>query len=160
MIKIFGKGFGTIDWESNDFTYGQRIELGEIFSEEETSEYYKLCKAFKVMYGYSRKWLPVRMRVRKFNGIALGLKGWIDKEREMLKYNPSSEEISAGIKELSEKVGNMSTIKQLAKAYSIDPDEVLKWSYAKVFAILYTDLEERKFEQKLNKNAHERIKRR
>ena len=42
----------------------------------------------------------------------------------------------------------MSTIKALAKAYGKDPDEILQWQYAKVFGILYTDLEERKFEKK------------
>ena len=39
-------------------------------------------------------------------------------------------------------------IKALAKAYGKDPDEILRWQYGKVFGILYTDLEERKFEKK------------
>lgn len=158
MRTVFGLKFGTIDWESADFTYGQRIELGDIFSDEEVGEYTRLCKAFKCMYGYSRKWIPLRRRARMFNEILDGFKGWIDKEQAMLKYNPSSDEMSAGIKELSEKVGNMSTIKQLAKAFSTDPDEILKWPYSKVFVILYTDLEERKYEEKLKKAVYERNK--
>ena len=42
-------------------------------------------------------------------------------------------------------------------AYRIaDPDEILEWDYAKVFGILYTDLEERKYETKLNKRIYGR----
>lgn len=158
MKRICGIKVGGIDWDSADFTYGQRLELGDIFGNEETSEYSKLCEAFKCMYGYSRKWLPMRMRIRVFDRILNGFKEWIEKEQTMLKYTPSSEEMSAGIQELSAKVGSMATIKQIAKSYSIDPDKVLEWPYAKVFAILYTDLEERKFDEKLRKSIYERNK--
>lgn len=154
MIRIGKIRIGRIDWDSADFTYGQRIELGEIFSDKEKSEYYRLCAAFRCMYGWSRRLVPMPVRIRMFSGIIDGLKAWIDKEQRMLAYAPSSDEVAAGIRELTAKVGNMSTIKSLAKAYNTDPDEVLRWPYGKVFVILYTDLEERKYEKKLMNNAY------
>lgn len=150
MVRIGKYKIGRIDWDSEDFSYGQRIELGEIFGSE-GRDYQKMCDAFRTMYGFSRLVLPMRLRVKVFDSIVRGLKGWIEKEQQLLDYEPSDEELRAGVKKLTEKVGNMSTIKQLAKSYGVDPDVVLGWSYGKVFGILYTDLEERKFEKKLSK---------
>lgn len=149
MIRIGKYGIGKIDW-NKDFTYGNRIALEQIFASDK-SDYWKMCDAFKEMYGFSRRVLPMKLRTEVFESIAIGLKEWIDKEQELLNYTPSAEEIRAGIKDLSDKVGNMSTIKSLAKTYATDPDKVLEWPYSKVFVILYTDLEERKFEKKLSK---------
>ena len=146
---------GRFDWEGDGFTYGMRVELGDIFGDEGKSEYKRLCEAFKIVYGFDRRVLPMRKRIKVFDGIATGLAQWIDKERQLLDYVPSEEEIKAGIRDLSKKVGSMSTVKQLAKAYGTDPDKVLDWPYSKVFAILYTDLEERKYETKLS-NEYER----
>lgn len=145
-----------INFEGSDFTYGSRIALGEIFGQEDISEYQKFKAAFRELHGFSARLLPVRRRVKAFGHIIDGLKAWIDKEQQLLQYTPSSDELAAGVKELGEKVGNMATIKALAKAYSKDPDEILEWDYAKVFGILYTDLEERKYEKKLNKRIYGR----
>lgn len=151
MIRIGKYRIGHFDWEGDCFTYGMRVELGDIFGDEDKSEYKRLCDAFKVVFGFDRRVLPMKKRIKVFDGIAVGFSQWIDKERRLLDYTPSDEEIRAGIKDLSKKVGSMSTVKQLAKAYGTDPDTVLDWPYSKVFAILYTDLEERKYETKLSK---------
>lgn len=145
-----------INFEGSDFTYGSRIALGDIFGASGVTEYGMLKNAFRELYGFSARLLPVRWRVKAFNHIIAGLTSWIEKEQKMLQYTPSSDELAAGVKELGEKVGNMATIKALAKAYSKDPDEILEWDYAKVFGILYTDLEERKYEKKLNKRIYGR----
>lgn len=150
-MKHIGKyAIGRIDWDK-DFTYGHRVEFESIFTADDTSEYKKMCKAFKAMYGFSHRLLPMRLRAKVFDKIVRGFKSWIDREQQMLDYSPTEEERRAGIKELSEKVGQLSTIKALAKAYCTDPDKVLEWPYSKVFIILYTDMEERKYEKKLSK---------
>jgi hypothetical protein len=85
-----------------------------------------------------------------YNEIIDGLRYWIEQEK-LLKYEPSPEEIQAGILRMFEEVGEFGTIKALAKAYHIDPDAVLKWEYGKVFGILYTDMKEIVFNKSLNK---------
>lgn len=147
-----------IDFESKDFTYGNRIAMSDIFGNEALNEYEQMKAAFKELHGFDAKWLPIRRRIKAFQNIAQGLKRWIDQEKELLNYEPSADELAAGVKELGKKVGNLSTIKALAKAYGKDPDEVLKWDYSKVFGILYTDLEERKYENRLNKRIYGRAK--
>lgn len=142
---------GRFDWDGDEFTYGMRVELGDIFGDEDKSEYRRLCDAFKAVYGFDRRVLPMRRRLKVFDGIAKGFSQWVDKEVKLLDYTPTDEEIRAGVKDLNKKVGSMATVKQIAKAYSTDPDKVLEWPYSKVFAILYTDLEERKYETRLSK---------
>lgn len=149
MIRIGRLKFGRLDLDGKDMTYGNRIALADIFSPSQgKTEYAQFCEAFKELHGYSARLVPLPLRVKRIYEITEGLRGWIEKEQQMLKYTPSSDEIAAGIEELGKKVGSMSTIKALAKAYGKDPDEILSWQYAKVFGILYTDLEERKFEKK------------
>ena len=149
MIRIGRLKFGRLDLDGKDMTYGNRIALADIFSPSQgKTEYAQFCESFKELHGYSARLVPLPLRVKRIYEITEGLRSWIEKEQQMLKYTPSSDEIAAGIEELGKKVGSMSTIKALAKAYGKDPDEILQWHYAKVFGILYTDLEERKFEKK------------
>ena len=136
-----------IDIKSGDMTFGQRIELGKIFSGGQ-SEIVKFQKIFECLHGFTPMIKDYPKLMSYFNEIALGVKHWIDVEILMLKYEPTQEEKQAGIKELSTKVGEMGTVKALAKNYSVDPDIILSWRYSKVFGILYTDLEESKFQRR------------
>ena len=87
-----------------------------------------------------------------------GITYWADLENKELAYKPSEEEKRAGIIELNDKVGYLSTVKVLAKNYSLDPDLILSWSWSKVFGILKTDLEEFRYQERLNKIMQEKYK--
>lgn len=143
--------FKGIDIASDErFTYAMRVELGQVFQRSD-SDFTKMWEAFKVVYGYSPKWLPRIARWKRMEAIAEGLKSWIDKEQTMLHYDPTAEEQQAGIDKLGEKVGSMSTVQALARSFGKDPDVVLAWPYVKVFGILYVDLENNKYNTKLQK---------
>lgn len=139
-----------IDIKSGDMTFGKRIELGEIF-QSEISEIEMFEKVFECLHQYKPKASDYEKLLGYFSDIVEGIRYWLEAETTMLQYEPSSEEMQAGIKELSTKIGEYGTIKALAKAYSKDPDEVLEWKYSKVFGILYTDLEEFKYQKAYNK---------
>lgn len=160
MIRIGKIVVGSLDIEGGEFTYGNRIALGDILSDESRSEYQRLKAAFRELYGYSCRLLPLGMRVRALRRIVEGVTAWVRKEGEMLHYEPSAEEVAAGVGELTRRVGNFPTIKALAKAYGRDPDEVLAWDYAKVFGILHTDLEEHKYEERYSKIINDKYSRR
>lgn len=156
-LKIGKYTLGKLDLDGKDLTYGQRIALAEIFAPAEgVSEYTQLCNAFKELHGFSAKLLPLKARVRRIGEIVNGLQSWIEKEQQLLDYKPSADELAAGVEELGKKVGSMSTLKAIAKAYGKDPDDVLAWEYGKVFGILFTDLEERKFEERLMKQKEKK----
>lgn len=156
MIRIGKYVIGRLDVAGGTLTYGNRIALGDIFSDGNRTEYRRLKDAFRELHGYSCRLLPPGPRMRAFERIVTGLSVWVDKERTLLHYEPTADETAAGIRELSRRVGNFSTIKALAKAYGCDPDEVLRWDYAKVFGILYTDLEEHKFERRYAEVIHDK----
>lgn len=159
MIRIGGYILGRVDMWGGEFTYGNRIELGNIFAEEGKTEYARLKAAFREIYGYSCRLVPFRYRLSMLNDIAQGLLSWVEREQKLLKYKPTPNELAAGIKELSERVGAMSTIKAIAKTYGRDPDEVLQWNYGKVFGILFTDLEEFNYQSKYNRILEDEHKR-
>lgn len=156
MMKMGKIIIGRMDLSDGLFTYGQRIELGGIFSDTGRSEYRRLADAFKVLYGYKCTLLPIKWRVRLLNGIVEGLTEWIRKESEMLAYTPTDDEERAGIAELTRRVGSMGTIDALAEKYGKDPDEILGWSYAKVFGILFSDLEKAKYQRRYDKMINEK----
>lgn len=151
MTRVGRIAIGRVSLKDGSFTYGTRIALGGIFADASMSEYRRLAAAFRELYGYSPRLVPPRLRHRLLKGIAEDFKAWVDREQQLLAYDPTPEEERAGIKELARKVGDFSTVKALGKAFGKDPDEVLRWEYSKVFSILFTDLEEQKYERRLSK---------
>ncbi|OJV40842.1 MAG: hypothetical protein BGO29_14840 [Bacteroidales bacterium 36-12] len=147
-----------IDIKSGKITFGQRIELGKIFQGDDT-EIVKFEKVFLCMHDFKPAMTEYTKLTDYFNRIIRGITYWIEQEQTLLKYDPSPEELNAGIKDLSDKIGEFGTIKALAKNYGKDPDEVLKWEYGKVFGILYSDLEEYKYQQRFNKVLEQKYKR-
>lgn len=157
-VTIFGITFGTRNVAAAEFTYAQRIELGKIFGDEQRSEYRRLVDAYKVLYGYSPRWLPFAFRYRRLQRLLEDFGRWIEIEQAQLDYKPDAAEIAAGVEELGKRIGAMGTLKALAKAYSTQPDKVLRWGYATVFGILYTDLQEYYYNKRLTKEREKEAK--
>jgi len=147
-----------IDVKAGKITYGQRIELGKIFQNLETSEIEKFNQTFECLHNFRPVVLQYKKLLPYFEKIIDGLKFWIETEQTLLKYEPSVEELSAGIKELSEKLGEFGVVKSIGKVFSCDPDLILKWEYSKVFYILFTDLEEAKFQIRFQKVLEQKYK--
>lgn len=133
------------DMSEGDFSYGARIALGDIFADESRSEYQRAKAAWRELYGWSPRVMPPLMRARAFKRMVEGFAEWVRREQEMLSYTPTADEVAAGYEAYCKRIGASGTIYALAKAFGVDPDEVLRWKYAKVFGILYHDLEELKF---------------
>lgn len=138
-------------------TFGQRIELGRILSEPGLSEYERFKQS---MLCIDPTWTVQDMKegVEYFDEVLEGILYWIDREKVELKYNPSADELAAGIEVLSLRVGEMSTIMALAKDYSKDPDEILEWKYGKVFNILFTNLQSFLYRDRLERRLAERAR--
>lgn len=145
-----------IDYEGGAFTYGNRIAVAHICQDTTISEYAKMKACWHELYGWNARLLPLPWRVRELERMMRGLAHWAEVEQQTLKYEPTPEELRAGIKDYSDAVGDMGTIKAMAKAYAQDPDTVLGWSWGKVYGILLTDLEEYRFGERLRKQYEKR----
>ena len=132
------------------FSYGQRIEVGQVFDNDELSAYEKMKQAWRVLYGWNGRLMPPRLRVKMFNRMLDGLKYWADLEKAELHYTPTAEEERAGLARLNSEVGAMGTVNALAQKFGKDPDEILRWEWAKVFGILRTDLKEYLYNRRLS----------
>lgn len=147
-----------IDIKAGKMTFGERIDLGKIFQTDQPA-FLKMEQVFECLHKYTPLIEDYNALMPYFEEIVNGIEHWIIQEQEKLKYAPTAEEISAGIMDLSNKIGYYGTVKALAKTYGKDPDEILKWEYAKVFGILYTDLEEHRFSVAYNKVLENKYKR-
>ncbi len=136
-------------YEDGEFTYAQRIELAEVFKNDSLSEYQKMKAAWRVLYGWSARWMNPWRRVKAFGRMLNGLQFWVKLERENLKYEPTPDELRAGLQRLSEQVGEMGTIKALAEKFGVDPDVILTWHWAKVYGLLYADLKESEYQRRM-----------
>jgi len=144
------------DIKVGEMTFGQRIALGEALSESDPfARFKKTLEALDI----PNRPLMYRKLVPYFHTVVEGMVEWAEKEARLLKYEPTAEEKKAGISELTKRIGEMGTIKAMAKAYGVDPDEILKWKYSKVFGILFTDLEEYKYQDRYNKVLEAKYKR-
>lgn len=146
-----------IDVKGGKLTYGQRIALGKIL-EKEQDEYLMIREIIYCLHKYYPKNSEIIILSEYINEIIEGIIYWVERENTMLNYEPSPEEKRAGVLELSKKIGHFGTIKSLAKNYSKEPDEILNWEYGKIFGILYTDLEEYKYQIRYNKEIEKKYK--
>ncbi|MDR0541045.1 MAG: hypothetical protein LBH19_02405 [Dysgonamonadaceae bacterium] len=145
-----------IDIKGGKLTFGQRIELGKIF-QSGLSPAETFCKVFEALHGYTPETSEYGKLYPYFEEITAGLQFWFEQEK-LLEYKPTSEETQAGIKELSESIGEFGTIKALAKTYHTDPDVILTWQYGKVFGILYTDMKEFEYQRRYDKVIENKYK--
>lgn len=139
-----------VDIRGGQMTFGQRIELGQIITNPELSEF---AQFKQVMLCLDPEWTVTQIKsgIKYYYEVLEGVKYWIEREKTELKYNPTPEEVAAGIGKLSLAVGEMSTIMALAKDYGKDPDEILQWKYGKVFNILFTNLQSYLYRERLDK---------
>lgn len=147
-MRIGNIYLGTLDIKEGEFTYGNRIALGIIFEDATLTEYQKLKAAHTELYGYSCRWLPLRVRYKRLTAILEGVAHWCKIEAQELHYEPTADEIAAGVEEFSKRVGALSTIEALASKFGKDPDTILKWSYSKVFGFLRADLLRNQYRKK------------
>ena len=137
-------------YEEGGFSYGQRIEVGMVLSDESLTEYRRLTAAWRVLYGWPARLMPPRIRVRRLARMVAGIQHWFNLEAQELKYIPTVEEERAGLKSLTAEVGVMGTVNALAQKFGMDPDAVLRWEYAKVYGILRSDLKEFLYSRRLS----------
>ena len=147
------------DMAAGEFPYGERIALAGIFARTDLSDYGKMKAAWRELYGWNARLMPPLVRARAFTRLVEGLNGWVQREQEMLAYTPTPDEAAAGYEAYCKRIGPTGTIYALAKDYGCDPDTILRWPYAKVFGILYHDLEQLKFGRAYDKVLSNKAKR-
>lgn len=154
MPKIMRK----VDIRGGQFTYGQRIELGRILQDAKLSEFAKMEACMRCLVP---KWsfLNIRESIAWWPEVIDGLAYWINRENKELYKAPTTEEKAAGILDMQRKISYMGVITSLAKEFATDPDTILSWKYAKVFNILYTDMQRAIFHERLHKNREEKAAR-
>lgn len=142
-----------VDIRGGQMTFGQRIELGRILTDKGRSEAQKFRDALKCLHPEATRaeLRPTSAKLLYWRDILEGIAYWVKREGAELKYTPTEEEKQAGIAKLSKVTGEMATIMSLAKDYGTDPDDILSWKYAKVFNILFVNLQQHLFRQRLGR---------
>lgn len=143
------------EWKYKDgeFSYGQRIAIGEILTQEDQSWYKRLKACWKELYGWNVRLLIPVLRVRALDRMTEGIRYWVELEEQTLKYDPTADEKRAGLMQLNQQVGHLGTIKALAEKFGKDPDDILKWQWGKVYGILLADLKEAEYQRRFMEQA-------
>lgn len=138
-------------------TFGERIELGKIFSKDwKLNETGLIDAVFSLLYDIPEALINVHTVVHTEN-IIKGIASWIDLEKLNLHIDPTDEQKAAGISRF-ERLGYFPTIKALAAEYNKDFDEVLAMPYTMVYTILWSDAEEAKYNRRLQKIQERKAK--
>jgi hypothetical protein len=82
-----------------------------------------------------------RRVLRYYQRFEKGMLYWVKREAKALHYEPTADEKKFGYDRISKIFGDFATVDSLADKYKVNPDEILKWEYNKVFVILWKDLE-------------------
>lgn len=155
-----------INLHNGEFAYGIYISLKKIIFEASKIEneikqsHLLISQIFKTFFKRELNYNDITPELVQFvENVVKEVVFWQEQEKKYLDFQPTQEEISAGIKQLNEKVGIWGTLKTIGKDYHIDPEEVLQWNLNKVFHILRTDLEESKYQRRLKEVYKHKTKR-
>lgn len=140
-----------VDIKAGELKYWQRIELGRILTSKELDDAQRFLKTIECMVERELEINEYVEAMEYFQEIVEGVALWIKRENSELQYTPTSQELQAGIEELSREVGDFGTANELAKNYGKTPEEVLDWEYHVVFAILRDDAKKNKYRTRLTK---------
>lgn len=140
-----------VDIKAGELKYWQRIELGRILTSTELDDTQRFLKAIECMVERELEISEYVEAMEYFQEIVAGITLWVERENSELQYTPTTQELQAGIEELSKEVGDFGTANELAKNYGKTPEEVLDWEYHVVFAILRDDAKKNKYRTRLTK---------
>lgn len=140
-----------VDIKAGELKYWQRIELGRILTSKEFDDSQRFLKAIDCMVERELEINEYVEAMEYFQEIIAGITLWIKRENSELQYTPTTQELQAGIEELSKEVGDFGTANELAKNYGKTPEEVLDWEYHVVFAILRDDAKKNRYRTRLTK---------
>lgn len=140
-----------VDIKAGELKYWQRIELGRILTSTELDDTQRFLKAIECMVERELEISEYVEAMEYFQEIVAGITLWVERENSELQYTPTTQELQAGIEELSKEVGDFGTANELAKNYGKTPEEVLDWEYHVVFAILRDDAKKNRYRTRLTK---------
>lgn len=136
-----------IDIEAGEFTYGQRIALGRLLSDNSKADWEKLEGTFDILYNKHIKAAQYRHYLPEFEKILQGVQHWMQLEAQLLHYEPSPDEIAAGCNNLQ--TSEMGSVYKLARDFGVLPNVILDMQYADVFAVLWNDAEMAAYNKRL-----------
>ena len=143
-----------IDIKAGEMTFAQRIELGKIFSSN-NSEIVKFEKVFTCLHDFQPRFPEYEELTPYFQEIVNGLVHWVQLEQTTLIYEPTISEEANLSNRLNVKktdlinstkktqftlnvIDNL-TVQTLADNYKVDTKTVLNWKYKDVYKILRAD---------------------
>lgn len=127
-----------IDVKAGELTFGQRIELGKIFSGKDDGLFNALLKfekTFVCLHNYQPTLKQYKKLAPYFKDIIAGLKYISDRETAM-QYEPLISEIASTHNHI---ITESKVVKELANNLRITPEELLQWKYSDVYNILLDD---------------------
>lgn len=130
-------------------TYAQRIELGQILSDNTTEDSEKLLSAIECVFNRRPNVATIQHYAKRFENICETMKHWIDCEQKMLAYTPTADEINAGFNDL--KTTTFGTAIDLAERFGVLPQTILDMDYEDIFSILWHTKEMKDYEERLYK---------
>lgn len=136
--------------KGGDFNLAERLQLASILRNEEEDDVERCKDIIELLHG---------VRVPRFVALALSsyiiglctdFIGWLQREAEECCSPAEPEALQAGIKDMSEKVGELGCIVAMAEKFGWTFKQVYEMPYLDAFAIWKVEAEQAKFEKRLN----------
>lgn len=119
-------------------TYGQLEQSKVCLQLHGNKPLLALGKLVELYYGDIIDDKPCVDAIGKGLFILTKIEAFLKSYPELYEYEPTSEEIEAGVEDLT-KLGAFYTVKKMAEKFGKHPDEILKWECGVVYAFLKAD---------------------
>ena len=139
------------DIAAGDFTFGERLQLGRIFSSDNKGDDIQRTKDIieclheKIIDDKeAEQWLPYALEVCE------AYVQWRKREDTECYVPPQQEALQAGVEQLAQETGDMAGVVDLAERFGWSFEKVYKMPYLDVFTIWKVDASRAKFQRRLN----------
>lgn len=132
----------------DQMTLDEEIAVRKIFATDENDIYEEISQIF---FRQSKKKCIEKWKLYLYTAHVLDqIEKWGKAEAQKLNYKPTSEELEAGYDDFK-KFGDFLTYDAIAKRLMLTHEQVGKLNYTTVFAMMWKDLKEYQYRERLQK---------
>lgn len=146
------------DIVAGDFTYGERIELVRILSNDDATDFEKTRDMIELLHDEKPTAEQLAMYAPYASRIAKGINEWLKREHQECYVEPTADQKDAGIEKYAQEVGEMGGIVYLAESRNWTFEQVLKLPYTEVFTIWKVEASRTRFDRRYSELLKRRSK--
>lgn len=138
------------DIAGGNFTYGERIMLVRILTNDSLTDYEKTKQVIEVLHDTTLQPQELAFYAPYVAKVVQSINEWLKREQSECFVPPTPEQMQAGVEKFAEECGDMGGVVALAESRGWTFKQVLEMPYTDIFTIWKVEAAREKFDRRLS----------